>query len=83
MKYVLYTVPYPSSLGPSLIVKQVGSTLVKESDGRVMSWQSSGVWGDRDAGTAGPWETFEYNGNLATYNSDGNIASFVLLAIPN
>lgn len=82
MKYVLYQSIYPALLAP-VVVTKVGNTLVKVSDNRVLSWQSNGSWGDRDPGTAGPWETFADNGNIVTYNSDGSIASFALLAIPN
>lgn len=67
-------------------VRQVGGTLARLDNGRVMSLNppSPYHWEDRDPGQAGAYELMAISGSIVTYNPTGHEAvKFLLTPTPN
>lgn len=89
MYYAVSTIPVATLSAPLLRVNDKGdgtSTLVRVSDGQVLSCQPSGAMELRPPGTDGGYETCVVANGTATYNPVGPAGAgyvFALKAVPN
>jgi hypothetical protein len=58
-----------------------GYVVLTLDNGRVFSMQEGGIYGDRDAGTDGPWEQAKVTGNVLAYNNDGDPYGVIFMAL--